>query len=119
MEESGQHISESLQPTSEVQPVQDNKVNDSYKATSGRPELRTQTTIIPLEGKKSHAIQVLNSKEELFMIPVIDATDDEDARLTVEQMNRDANRARGSKFMRNSASLIGRSYQESWKKTKK
>lgn len=109
MEESGQHAGESLQPTSEVQPVQDNKVN----------ELRTQTTIIPLEGKKSHAIQVLNSKEELFMIPVIDATDDEDARLTVEQMNRDANRARGSKFMRNSTSLIGRSYQESWKKTKK
>ena len=80
--------------------------------------MKTQTTIIPIEGKKSHAIQVLNSKEELFTVPVIYATDDEEARLTVEQMNKDSNRVRGSKFMKPSSSLIGRSYQESWKKKK-
>ena len=80
--------------------------------------MKTQTTIIPIEGKLSHAIQVLNSKEELFTVPVIDARDDEEARLTVEQMVKDSNRVKGSKFMRPSFSSIFRSYQESWKKKK-
>ena len=109
MEDSFQPTSEDLQPDGEVQQVQDSKIEKFRK---------TVTEIIPLEGKKSYGIQVLTPKDESFMIPVIDARDDEEARLTVEAMNKDSNRVRGSKFFKGSNSLIGRSYNESWKKEK-
>src|SRR6187401_982722 len=109
MEESVQPLSEGVQSDSEVQSVQDNKIEKFRK---------TVTEIIPLEGKKSYGIQVLTPTDESFMIPVIDARDDEEARLTVEAMNKDANRVRGSKFFKPSSSLIGRSYNENWKKEK-
>ena len=123
MEDSVQPTSEDLQPDGEVQQVQDFKVTQKDIEGIGKnfkyEKFRhTTTEKLPLEGKRSYGIQVLTPSDETFMIPVIDARDDNEARLTVEAMNKDSNRVRGSKFFKPSASLIGRSYNESWKKEK-
>ena len=68
------------------------------------------------EGVKTLVGIKVETEDDKFVIPVVDVRVNEDHRRMAEQITKSSNGHKGSKFMKQSYSLLGRSYNVSQKK---
>ena len=73
-------------------------------------------TVSKKEGVYSYVINNESKEDGKFKIPVIDVRDGEAARKKISEIRKAVNKQTGSKFMKESFSMLGRSYREHYPK---
>lgn len=75
--------------------------------------MATKVTMLTQDDKKSYGIKVETSKD-VFVIPVLDVRDG--IRGQIQEMSKNVNRQKGSRFMPHTFAMGGGCYQNSHKK---